>query len=49
MPRFYPKSVSDKIKETTGIQFASVDWQPCGHKDIVICHGESHYDFHLYY
>jgi hypothetical protein len=33
----------------TGIEFASVDWQPCGHKDIVICHGESHYDFHLYY
>jgi uncharacterized surface protein with fasciclin (FAS1) repeats len=27
----------------------NVDWQPCGHKDIIICHGESHYDFHLYY
>jgi len=49
MPRFYPRPVSDDIKAKTGIQFASVDWQPCGHKDIAICHGESHYDFHLYY
>jgi hypothetical protein len=49
MPRFYPRPVSDEIKAKTGIQFASVDWQPCGHKDITICHGESHYDFHLYY
>jgi hypothetical protein len=49
MPRFYSRAVSDDIKAQTGIQFASVDWQPCGHKDIVICHGESHYDFHLYY
>jgi hypothetical protein len=49
MPRFYPRPVSDEIKAKTGIQFASVDWQPCGHKDIKICHGESHYDFHLYY
>lgn len=38
-----------EVTRTTGIEFASVDWQPCGHKDIVICHGESHYDFHLYY
>lgn len=49
MPRFFPRPVSDEIKKQTGIQFASVDWQPCGHKDITICHGESHYDFHLYY
>mmetsp|Transcript_94325 Transcript_94325/g.173645 ORF Transcript_94325/g.173645 Transcript_94325/m.173645 type:complete len:398 (-) Transcript_94325:122-1315(-) len=49
MPRFFPRSVSSEIKAQTGIQFASVDWQPCGHKDILICHGESHYDFHLYY
>eukprot|EP00929_Paragymnodinium_shiwhaense_P040583 TRINITY_DN21170_c0_g1_i1.p1 TRINITY_DN21170_c0_g1~~TRINITY_DN21170_c0_g1_i1.p1 ORF type:complete len:750 (+),score=206.25 TRINITY_DN21170_c0_g1_i1:54-2252(+) len=49
MPRFYPKPVPADVTEVTGIRFASVDWQPCGHKDIVICHGESHYDFHLYY
>jgi len=49
MPRFYQRNVSEEIKRQTGIQFASVDWQPCGHKDITICHGESHYDFHLYY
>lgn len=49
MPRFFQKPVSSEIQQQTGIQFASVDWQPCGHKDIVICHGESHYDFHLYY
>merc|ERR1719210_2867329 len=49
MPRFYSRPVSEEIKKLTGIHFASVDWQPCGHKDITICHGESHYDFHLYY
>jgi hypothetical protein len=49
MPRFFSRPVSEEIKQLTGIQFASVDWQPCGHKDITICHGESHYDFHLYY
>lgn len=49
MPRFYPRPVSSEITAQTGIHFASVDWQPCGHKDIQICHGESHYDFHLYY
>lgn len=49
MPRFYPKPVPAEVTSVTGIRFASVDWQPCGHKDIVICHGESHYDFHLYY
>jgi hypothetical protein len=42
-------SSAEQIFKKTGIKFASVDWQPCGHKDIVICHGESHYDFHLYY
>lgn len=49
MPRFYPRPVPIEVTEKTGIKFASVDWQPCGHKDIVICHAESHYDFHLYY
>lgn len=49
LPRFYPRAVPQEVTDKTGIEFASVDWQPCGHKDIVICHGESHYDFHLYY
>jgi len=49
MPRFFPRPVNNDISTQTGIRFASVDWQPCGHKDITICHGESHYDFHLYY
>ena len=49
MPRFYPREVPAFVTEKTGIKFASVDWQPCGHKDITICHAESHYDFHLYY
>jgi len=49
MPRFFPRPVSKEITAQTGVQFISVDWQPCGHKDITICHGESHYDIHLYY
>lgn len=49
MPRFFPQPVSADVTKYTGVKFASPDWQPCGHKDIVICHGESHYDFHLYY
>jgi hypothetical protein len=49
MPRFFPKEVPAEVTAITGIKFASVDWQPCGHKDIVICHGESHYDLHFYY
>jgi len=49
MPRFFPRTLSSDITAKTGFKFASVDWQPCGHKDIVICHAESHYDFHLYY
>ncbi|CAD7953920.1 unnamed protein product [Amoebophrya sp. A120] len=48
-PRIFPQPVSAEVTRKTGIHFASVDWQPCGHKDVVICHGESHYDFHLYY
>eukprot|EP00930_Biecheleria_cincta_P085631 TRINITY_DN75016_c0_g1_i1.p1 TRINITY_DN75016_c0_g1~~TRINITY_DN75016_c0_g1_i1.p1 ORF type:complete len:470 (+),score=68.00 TRINITY_DN75016_c0_g1_i1:112-1410(+) len=49
MPRFFPRPLSSDITAKTGFRFASADWQPCGHKDIVICHAESHYDFHLYY
>jgi hypothetical protein len=49
MPRFFPKAVSPEITAQTGIEFVSLDWQPCGHKDILICHAESHYDFHMYY
>lgn len=49
LPRFFPTPVPAEITRYTGIKFVSPDWQPCGHKDIVICHGESHYDFHLYY
>jgi len=49
MPRFFPTAVPSQVTEVTGIKYVSPDWQPCGHKDIVICHGESHYDFHLYY
>lgn len=49
MPRFFPRPVSEEITQVTGVKFASADWQPCGHKEITICHAESHYDFHLYY
>lgn len=49
MPRFFPRPVSDEITRVTGVKFASADWQPCGHKEITICHAESHYDFHMYY
>lgn len=49
MPRFFPRPVSEEITRVTGVQFASADWQPCGHKEITICHAESHYDFHMYY
>lgn len=49
MPRFASRPVSQEITAVTGIKFASVDWQPCGHKDVTICHAESHYDMHLYY
>lgn len=49
MPRFFPRPLGADITAKTGLRFASADWQPCGHKDIVICHAESHYDFHLYY
>jgi hypothetical protein len=49
MPRFFPRPVSQEITNVTGVKFASADWQPCGHKEITICHAESHYDFHLYY
>ena len=49
MPRFFPRPVSAEITKVTGVQFASADWQPCGHKEITICHAESHYDFHMYY
>jgi hypothetical protein len=49
MPRFFPRPVSDEITKVTGVKFASPDWQPCGHKEITICHAESHYDFHMYY
>jgi len=48
-PRFFPRQVPEIVTKRTGITFGSVDWQPCGHKDIVICHAESHWDFHLYY
>jgi len=48
-PRLFNRDVSAEITRKTGIQYASLDWQPCGHKDIVICHAESHYDIHLYY
>lgn len=41
--------MSSEITQVTGVKFASADWQPCGHKEITICHAESHYDFHLYY
>jgi hypothetical protein len=49
MPRFIPRAVPAEVTAMTGIRFVSVDWQPCGHKDITICHAESHYDIHLYY
>lgn len=49
MPRMHARPVPAEVTEKTGVRFASVDWTPCGHKDIVICHAESHYDFHLYY
>jgi hypothetical protein len=49
MPRFFPRPVSEEITSVTGVKFASPDWQPCGHKEITICHAESHYDFHMYY
>ena len=49
MPRFFSRPVSDEITKVTGVKFASPDWQPCGHKEITICHAESHYDFHMYY
>ena len=49
MPRFFPRPVSEEITRVTGVKFASADWQPCGHKEITICHAESHYDFHMYY
>jgi hypothetical protein len=49
MPRFFPRPVSAEITAVTGVRFASADWQPCGHKEITICHAESHYDFHMYY
>ncbi|CAD7937471.1 unnamed protein product [Amoebophrya sp. A25] len=49
VPRIFAMPVSAEITQKTGVQYASVDWQPCGHKDVVICHAESHYDFHLYY
>lgn len=49
MPRFNSRAVSANITAATGIHFASIDWQPCGHKDITICHAESHYDIHFYY
>merc|ERR1712073_116758 len=39
----------EEVTDATGIQFVSADWQPCGHKEVVICHGESHYDVHFYY
>eukprot|EP00977_Amphora_coffeiformis_P009894 scaffold2290_cov170-Amphora_coffeaeformis.AAC.14 len=49
MPRFFSRPVSEEITRVTGVKFASPDWQPCGHKEITICHAESHYDFHMYY
>lgn len=49
MPRFFPRAVSAEITAVTGVKYASADWQPCGHKEITICHAESHYDFHMYY
>lgn len=49
MPRFFPRPVDEEITRVTGVKFASADWQPCGHKEITICHAESHYDFHMYY
>ena len=38
MPRFFPRPVSEEITNVTGVKFASADWQPCGHKEITICH-----------
>merc|ERR1719316_1423272 len=49
MPRLHWKDVSADITAVTGIEVVDVSWQPCGHKEIVICHAESHYDIHLYY
>merc|ERR1712157_338794 len=49
MPRFNSRPVPPEVTAVTGIKFASIDWQPCGHKDITICHAESHYDIHFYY
>merc|ERR1712050_441981 len=49
MPRFISRPVPQQVTAMTGICFASIDWQPCGHKDITICHAESHYDVHFYY
>jgi len=49
MPRLHWKQVSQEITAVTGIEVVDVSWQPCGHKEITICHAESHYDIHLYY
>eukprot|EP00746_Dinoflagellata_sp_MGD_P070128 gnl/MRDRNA2_/MRDRNA2_28694_c0_seq2.p1 gnl/MRDRNA2_/MRDRNA2_28694_c0~~gnl/MRDRNA2_/MRDRNA2_28694_c0_seq2.p1 ORF type:complete len:484 (-),score=69.03 gnl/MRDRNA2_/MRDRNA2_28694_c0_seq2:235-1686(-) len=49
MPRLHWKQVSQEITAATGIEVVDVSWQPCGHKEITICHAESHYDIHLYY
>eukprot|EP00747_Dinoflagellata_sp_TGD_P063252 gnl/TRDRNA2_/TRDRNA2_153370_c2_seq1.p1 gnl/TRDRNA2_/TRDRNA2_153370_c2~~gnl/TRDRNA2_/TRDRNA2_153370_c2_seq1.p1 ORF type:complete len:623 (+),score=82.67 gnl/TRDRNA2_/TRDRNA2_153370_c2_seq1:103-1971(+) len=49
MPRLHWKAVSREITAVTGIEVVDVSWQPCGHKEISICHAESHYDIHLYY
>lgn len=49
MPRLHWKEVSPEITAVTGIEVVDVSWQPCGHKEIAICHAESHYDIHLYY
>merc|ERR1711977_467902 len=49
MPRLHWKQVSQEITAVTGIEVVDVSWQPCGHKEITICHAESHYDMHLYY
>merc|ERR1719335_120194 len=33
VPRIYPRPVPEEVTNKTGVQFASVDWQSCGHKD----------------
>lgn len=41
------QTLSDDIKEVTGIDHFSIDWNPCGHPPVDLF-GAPHYDLHIY-